>query len=126
MPAAPRLHRLEASPASVRAARRAVAEAVEGRVDGDALDRLLLCASETVTNAIEHGQPPIELAIEVDDRSVRVHVRDSTSTPLAPNDPGPDAVRGRGLLIVERCADAWGVDVHPAGTGKDVWFEIRY
>ena len=30
-------------------------------VDKDQLDRIVLCTSEIVTNAIEHGAPPIEL-----------------------------------------------------------------
>ena len=114
--------RLEAEPASVRAARRAVSDVVAGVVGGDELDRLLLCASETVTNAIEHGEPPIQLHIEVRDGQVRVGVRDSS--PLRPRlgDPSPSSVRGRGLLIVDRCAERWGIE--EAADGKTVWFEI--
>lgn len=117
-----RKQRLEADPASVRAARRAVAEVVDGAADGDELDRLLLCASETVTNAIEHGAPPIELHIDVLDDRVRVEVSDAS--PLRPriSDPDPSSIRGRGLLIVDRCSDRWGVDETPEG--KSVWFEV--
>ncbi len=114
--------RLEADPASVRAARRALSEVVDGAADGDQLDRLLLCASETVTNAIEHGAPPIELHIAVDFDHVRVEVSDAS--PLRPRvgDPDPSAIRGRGLLIVDRCSDRWGVD--ETADGKTVWFEV--
>ncbi|MBA2282348.1 MAG: ATP-binding protein [Actinomycetota bacterium] len=114
--------RLEADPASVRTARRAISEVVDGAADGDQLDRLLLCASETVTNAIEHGEPPIDFHIAVIDRVVRVEVSDAS--PLRPRmgEPAPTSIRGRGLLIVDRCSDHWGVD--EAAGGKTVWFEV--
>jgi hypothetical protein len=35
---------------------------------------------------------------------------------------GPEASTGRGLLLVEELADAWGTDVGPQG--KTVWFEL--
>jgi hypothetical protein len=35
---------------------------------------------------------------------------------------GPDAERGRGLGIVDACADSWGVRDYP--NGKSVWFSV--
>ena len=36
--------------------------------------------------------------------------------------PGEQASSGRGLMLVEALADAWGVD--PRGSGKRMWFEL--
>ncbi|WP_327324908.1 ATP-binding protein [Streptomyces sp. NBC_01210] len=36
--------------------------------------------------------------------------------------PGEMASSGRGLLLMEMLADAWGVD--PRGEGKSIWFEL--
>lgn len=114
---------LAAEPRSVRAARRAILGAVGEVVPADHLDVLLLCTSEVVTNAIEHGAEPIELVVDRVDHRIRVEVRDAS--PLRPRraEPAPSKIRGRGLLIVDRCADRWGVE--PAGpAGKAVWFEL--
>ena len=113
---------LSAEPTSVRAARRAVRDRLRSIVDGDQLDRIALCTSEIVTNAIEHGAPPIDLRIEHSDGTVRVEVGDTS--PLLPRRarPRPTSLRGRGLLIVERCADGWGVELR--AMGKVVWFEL--
>ena len=114
--------RLEAVPTSVRAARRAVRDRLRSRVDADQLDRIVLCTSEIVTNAIEHGAPPIELRIEHTDGTVRVEVGDTSPLLPRPGRPRPTSLRGRGLLIVERCADGWGVELR--ALGKIVWFEL--
>jgi anti-sigma regulatory factor (Ser/Thr protein kinase) len=84
---------------------------------------MLLCTSEVVTNAVEHGAPPIELVVERRDHHLRVEVHDGS--PLQPRvgAPDPQAHRGRGMLIVQQCADRWGVEPVP-GQGKSVWFEI--
>jgi hypothetical protein len=37
-------------------------------------------------------------------------------------DPGADEVSGRGLLIVDRVSDRWGIDQFLPG--KIVWFEL--
>jgi anti-sigma regulatory factor (Ser/Thr protein kinase) len=113
---------LEAEPTSVRAARHAVTVQLRSALDQDQLDRLVLCTSEIVTNAIEHGAPPIELRIARNSSTVRVEVVDTS--PLMPrrSDPPPSSIRGRGLLIVERCADGWGVE--ELADGKAVWFEL--
>jgi anti-sigma regulatory factor (Ser/Thr protein kinase) len=105
----------------VRVARDVVRDAVEG-LDRDAVDRLLLCTSEVVTNAIEHGAPPIELTLASDGDVVRVEVSDGSDDEPRRTEPATMAIRGRGLLIVDKCSDRWGVarDSH----GKTVWFEV--
>lgn len=115
---------LSTEPSSVRAARRAVCGAVEGLIDGEQLERLLLCTSEIVTNAVEHGAPPVVMVVARTDGRVRVEVADGS--PLRPRlgDPPPEEVRGRGLLLVDRCSDAWGVEMLGL-TGKVVWFEVE-
>jgi anti-sigma regulatory factor (Ser/Thr protein kinase) len=105
----------------VRAARHWLADLM-GPADPDLVDRALLCASELVTNAIEHAVPPAGMRVEVDDRHVRIEVDDSSD--VVPREGSPDAtsVRGRGLMIVHRCSDSWGIDPHPGG--KTVWCEL--
>jgi anti-sigma regulatory factor (Ser/Thr protein kinase) len=105
----------------VRVARDTVREAGSA-LDADALDRLLLCTSEVVTNAIEHGAPPIELRVSGSGPTIRVEVSDGSTTEPQRTQPAAMAIRGRGLLIVDRCASRWGVSA--ARRGKTVWFEV--
>jgi anti-sigma regulatory factor (Ser/Thr protein kinase) len=116
--------RLDATATSVRAARRAVTDRLSSLLDEERLDRAVLCTSEIVTNAIEHGAPPIELRIAETDGTVRIEVLDNS--PLLPRRARPrsTSIRGRGLLIVERSADRWGVD--EVADGKIVWFEFAF
>jgi hypothetical protein len=60
---------------------------------------------------------------------IRVEVRDSNSRPpvlvanLKPDGTGSDEDEsGRGMLIVDALASAWGSS--PAGRGKTTWFEL--
>jgi hypothetical protein len=53
---------------------------------------------------------------------VRVGVADGSNTAPRLRDYGPDAVTGRGMVLVDRIARRWGVDVDKSG--KCVWFEI--
>lgn len=117
-------HCLAPEPVSVRAARRVVRETVGDHVDPDTLDSLLLATSEVVTNAVEHGAPPIALVIECDDDRVRIEVRDASPLRPRPGCPEPTDVRGRGMRIVERLVDRWGVEEW--ADGKSVWMELRW
>jgi anti-sigma regulatory factor (Ser/Thr protein kinase) len=112
---------LDAGPSAVGTTRRAVARLLDD-VDEEVVDRVLLCTSELVTNAIEHGGPPVEVNATIDDGVVRVEVSDGSESRPRVQHPGPDNIRGRGLLIVDRCADRWGVLEH--GAAKTVWCEI--
>lgn len=113
---------LPAHPTSASLARAAVRQACDG-TDVD-LHALLLCASELVTNAVLHGRPPIELAVDVDGSTVRVEVRDGGTGVVRRRRPvTPDTLSGRGLDIVETLASAWGSEA--SATGKVTWFELR-
>ena len=107
----------------MRAARRVVTDAVGDVLPVGELDGVLLATSEVVTNAVEHGAPPIDLRVEAADERVRVEVRDAS--PLPPraraDEAGPSEVRGRGMTIVDRLTDRWGVE--ELADGKAVWFE---
>ncbi|MGW6454657.1 ATP-binding protein [Streptomyces sp. NPDC055078] len=91
-------------------------------------DDVLLCLSEAVTNAHRHTTTPrIRVTTVVSERSVLIHVRDNRPAPLPrPGEPRPGAEHGRGLILIDTCADAWGVTLlggrHP--TGKAVWFTL--
>jgi anti-sigma regulatory factor (Ser/Thr protein kinase) len=52
----------------------------------------------------------------------RVTVWDHSSGTPTPRTPADNDERGRGLGIVEACADEWGVRNYPYG--KAVWFAI--
>lgn len=68
-----------------------------------------LIASEFVTNALEHGHPPIDLLVGCDDSTVRIEVTSGTGpTSPAAADPDPGTPDGRGLTIVGMLAADWG------------------
>lgn len=115
-------HALDPEPLAARAARRAVVELVGDVLGADELDGLLLATSELVTNAVEHGAPPIELVVERGPDRVRIIVKDGS--PMRPRRGSPTVtdVRGRGMTIVERLANRWGVEELTAG--KAVWVEV--
>jgi anti-sigma regulatory factor (Ser/Thr protein kinase) len=111
-------------PTSVGAARRFVRDVLMSRDVSDyVVDTVELLTSEVVTNAIVHGRSGPQLAIEIDGHVVRVAVRD-----LSPELPvrrlgHVDDVSGRGVVIVEELASAWGVERERNGA-KRVWFEV--
>jgi anti-sigma regulatory factor (Ser/Thr protein kinase) len=87
------------------------------------IDDIELLVSELVTNAVLHARSDARVTIELLDDRVRVTVADAS--PIVPRlrDYGPAAVTGRGMLLVDRLSDQWGVDVDD-GAGKRVWFEL--
>jgi anti-sigma regulatory factor (Ser/Thr protein kinase) len=81
-----------------------------------------LLVSELVTNAILHARSPATVTVDRTPTVIRVSVRDhSTATPRL-RDYEPAAVTGRGLLLVDRIAQRWGIETDAGG--KCVWFEV--
>ena len=112
-------------PTSVGAARRFVRDVLMSRQVADGVvDMVELLTSEVVTNAIIHGRSGPQLAVEIRDCAVRVAVRD-LSPKLPVRHVGQlDDLSGRGVVIVEELASAWGVEREGNGS-KRVWFEVE-
>jgi anti-sigma regulatory factor (Ser/Thr protein kinase) len=110
------------SAAAVRAALRGLPRALDEATIADAS----LCATELVSNVARHCEGaarghPVELQLLVDDDLLRVEVSDpGKGFEVGELSPG-DETGGWGLFIVDRIADAWGVD---PGTRCRVWFEL--
>ncbi|MFD5573706.1 ATP-binding protein [Streptomyces cadmiisoli] len=82
-----------------------------------------LLTSELVTNAIVHTDDEAVLTAAVGPRGLRVEVRDFVARrPRVRAPKADDGTHGRGLVLVESLADAWGV--RPHAVGKSVWFEL--
>ncbi|MFH8798704.1 ATP-binding protein [Streptomyces sp. NPDC017936] len=82
-----------------------------------------LLTSELVTNALVHTDHDAVLTATVGPSGLRVEVRDFVSRRPRPRPQNAgDGTHGRGLLLVQSLADAWGVRAH--GVGKAVWFEL--
>jgi anti-sigma regulatory factor (Ser/Thr protein kinase)/anti-anti-sigma regulatory factor len=88
--------------------------------DATVMDRAVLLADELVTNAMVHAHTEIRLRLELRGDRLHIAVRDGSRGLLRLVTPDPDAEGGRGLLLVEQLARAWGVNRHPDG-GKVVW-----
>jgi anti-sigma regulatory factor (Ser/Thr protein kinase) len=111
-------------PTSVGAARRFVRDVLMSRqVPMRVVDTVELLTSEVVTNAILHGRSGPQLAVEIDGDVVRVAVRDTSPEVPVRRLGRLDDVSGRGVIIVEELASAWGVERDRNG-GKRVWFEV--
>jgi len=114
---------LPVTPKAARIAREFVRRKFSG-IGDEALDRVTLCVSELVTNALDHAAPPYELRVGQTPDRLRVEVADaSTGRPTLESIPSPStSSRGRGMLIVSQAATTWGVIL--GRHGKTVWAEI--
>lgn len=114
---------LQASTASAARARRFVDEVLSRWHCSDVLDDVQLLVSELVTNAVVHAGSDVEIAVRLLADSVRIEVVDrAPTTMLRPTAPRVEDESGRGLMLVETLASAWGVE--PLVGGKAVWFEV--
>jgi anti-sigma regulatory factor (Ser/Thr protein kinase) len=116
------------SPESVATARRFVRiTAAMWRLPGDTLADAELCMSELVCNAVTHTS------------SVRVHCRlwsargvlfvevddeDRSDLPELEQVDDEDE-HGRGILLIDTFATAWGAVPRPGADGKTVWAALR-
>jgi hypothetical protein len=69
-----------------------------------------------------HALLVAEVTCEKAGRRLRVEVSDTSDELPHRRRPGEMASSGRGLMLMEVLADAWGVD--PRGEGKSIWFEL--
>jgi anti-sigma regulatory factor (Ser/Thr protein kinase) len=87
----------------------------------------LVITSELVTNAVVHGHSEVHVSLRRTPPALWVAVADEDPTvPVLPAQPvAATQTSGRGLFIVNRLANAWGVDLHDATPGKTVWFRLN-
>ncbi|MET8097539.1 ATP-binding protein [Streptomyces sp. NPDC005236] len=88
-----------------------------------------LVATELVTNAVQHTEGPAAIRLRWARGVLRVGVWDADPTPPDPARPGALDERGRGLALVQDCANGWGWHLlgraqDPRGTGKFIWCEL--
>ncbi|MFE7275638.1 SpoIIE family protein phosphatase [Streptomyces sp. NPDC057623] len=113
-------------PERVSVARQQLRELLHDWACEDQVDSAVLLLSETLTNVLVHTDADALLLAEVrgvaGDRRIRVEVTDTSDALPHKRRPGELASSGRGLILIELLAQAWGVD--PRGEGKSIWFEL--
>ncbi|AOR33176.1 phosphatase [Streptomyces fodineus] len=113
-------------PDRIAEARRHLRELLHDWADTDQVDSAALLISEMVTNVLVHTDADALLLAEVTGeagaRRLRAEVTDAGDDLPHRRRPGELASSGRGLMLIELLADAWGVD--PRGEGKSIWFEL--
>jgi len=112
--------RLEAHEPSVRDVRDAVGRRLhEWSVPDPVADNVVLAVSELVTNAILHGEAPIDLQVGTRGGEVRLEIEDRARFEPRMMRPNSEDEHGRGMQIVAAIADRWGS--RPTDSGKCVW-----
>jgi anti-sigma regulatory factor (Ser/Thr protein kinase) len=81
-----------------------------------------LLATELVANVVTHVGTPMTLRVHRGPSTMRVEIEDPSREVPVVRHPDSAEEHGRGVLLIDRLADAWGVDPRP--DGKSVWFEI--
>ncbi|KOU54091.1 hypothetical protein ADK55_14900, partial [Streptomyces sp. WM4235] len=93
-----------------------------GNVDDQLCETACLLASELLSNAVNHGCGPIRLRLRHAGRELSVEVCDGSPVLPQARFASSDAESGRGLLLVDSLAEAWGT--LPTAEGKAVWFSL--
>jgi anti-sigma regulatory factor (Ser/Thr protein kinase) len=90
----------------------------------DALvDDALLVLSELIANAGLHGRGQIVVALALLPDGLRIEVCDEGDGTVLIVEGPVDRPSGRGMVIVDRLSDRWGVDAADDGTA--VWAELH-
>ncbi|MER8068937.1 SpoIIE family protein phosphatase [Streptomyces sp. NPDC094034] len=116
----------QAEPERIAGVRRQLRQLLHDWADPEQIDAAELMVSEMITNVLVHTDGDARLVAEArgepGDRRLRVEVADASDELPHRRHPGELASSGRGLVLMEMLADAWGVD--PRGEGKSIWFEL--
>lgn len=116
----------QAEPERIAGARQQVRELLHDWTCGDQVDSAVLLVSEMLTNVLVHTDADALLVAEMTGdggkRRMRIEVTDASDDLPHKRHPGELASSGRGLVLMDVLADAWGVD--PRGEGKSIWFEL--
>lgn len=113
-------------PHALAAARGMIREALVAWGMHERVDEAELAADELITNALVHTDGGAVLTVRMMPdpvRRLRIEVHDLAASWPRRREPGDAETSGRGLLLVDQLADAWGVEPH--GAGKSVWCEFR-
>ncbi|NBM20664.1 SpoIIE family protein phosphatase [Streptomyces sp. GC420] len=119
-------HVAQNDPEALASARHVIGEAVRAWGARERSDEIELVADELITNALLHTDggavATARLVAGGGQQRLRVEVEDGSSVLPRRRDAGEDGVSGRGLLLVDRLVDVWGVEAR--GSGKSVWCEF--
>lgn len=90
----------------------------------DHRDVVLLLCTELVTNVYEHAPGPFGIRLRHNRSPCRVwvEVRDTSREPPVVGSSAKGEFGGRGMVLVDKLADAWGVD--RTEDGKSVWVRV--
>ncbi|QUC55388.1 SpoIIE family protein phosphatase [Streptomyces sp. A2-16] len=117
----------QAEPERIGVARQQLRELLHDWPSADQVDSAVLLLSEMLTNVLVHTDADALLLAEIrgeaGGRRMRIEVTDTSDDLPHKRRPGELASSGRGLMLIELLADAWGVD--PRGEGKSTWFELH-
>jgi serine/threonine-protein kinase RsbW len=118
---------LEARPFAARTGRRWVMDVLRGagRLPGRDAELVELLAGELLANAVVHGPRAGRIRVWATHHgsSVRVAVRDEGAELPQLKHPGPTALGGRGVGLVDALATRWGIE-DDGPDGKTVWFVL--
>ncbi|MFG2772985.1 SpoIIE family protein phosphatase [Streptomyces sp. NPDC048350] len=118
-------HVAQSDPEALRSARHMIRAAVRAWGAGDRSDEIELAADELITNALMHTDGGAIVTLRMlagPERRLRVEVEDRSSALPRRREAGEAGVSGRGLMLVDRISDVWGVESR--GSGKCVWCEF--
>lgn len=96
--------------------------AAELDLDAPLLRACVLAASELVSNAVQHGTPPLRLRLWAVAGGLRLEVEDASPALPSALSVSPSAASGRGLEIVGAVSSTWGH--YSTDSGKCVWCEV--
>jgi len=87
---------------------------------GEPAGDVMIAVGEAVTNALQHGTPPVRVRAWTADRLARVHVHDRGLAPIPAtagyHRPPPELDRGYGLWVARQLADVITTHTDRGGT----------
>lgn len=114
-------HALPQNPRSASLARAIVRHALIG-FSASTVETAQTLVSELVANAVLHAQSMLVLHVSIAENRLRFGVEDLSFDYPLQQQPPSDEEAGRGLMLLDALASAWGWDRTPVG--KQVWFEL--